>query len=568
MRTLIAVSLVILSAAPATLWADHIRDLQNAAINLGRSPLAHWGTDPENYTQWGSHTNRLIPVYTYGTKGAGAGIDLDDYVGSNSTYRSEAGLRRIYGRVPRNTLSADATYMDQTNIHDIQKAGFIAGRKHIILIIFDGMDWQTTRAASIHNLKRVAYEQGRGTGTHFQDYDADGTSQFGFMVTSPHNNGTKTNPNEQTVLNPGGIMPGGYDPTRGGAFPWDKAADRQYLTSQPDGESGSHAYTDSASSATSMTAGRKTYNNAIAVGPDGSRLTTIARRCQEAGYRVGIVSSVPISHATPATAYAHNVARRDYQDITRDMLGLPSISHPDGPLPGLDVVIGGGYGDERDKDAGQGKNFIPGNVYLTKRDRQSAASRYVVSMRKSGTNGAKQLARRAKAAAKQKKRLLGFYGVGAAKGHLPFATADGDYETVQGRNKKAEEYSAADIKENPTLAQMTDAALQVLSANESPFWLMVEAGDVDWANHDNNLDNSIGAVNSGDAAVKVVTDWVEANSNWNESLVIVTADHGHYLTLTQPEALAANVVTTAGDRQAADKPRRDATNAPPAHLAP
>ena len=69
------------------------------------------------------------------------------------------------------------------------------------------------------------------------------------------------------------------------------------------------------------------------------------------------------------------------------------------------------------------------------------------------------------------------------------------------------------------------------------FWLMVEAGDVDWANHDDNIDNSIGAVNSGDAAVKTITDWVERHSNWTESLMIVTADHGHYLVLERPELL-------------------------------
>jgi alkaline phosphatase len=79
----------------------------------------------------------------------------------------------------------------------------------------------------------------------------------------------------------------------------------------------------------------------------------------------------------------------------------------------------------------------------------------------------------------------------------------------------------------------------VLSQNPQGFWLMVEAGDVDWANHDNNIDNSIGAVLSGDAAVKVVTDWVERHSNWNETVLIVTADHGHYLVVQKPELLAA-----------------------------
>ena len=85
---------------------------------------------------------------------------------------------------------------------------------------------------------------------------------------------------------------------------------------------------------------------------------------------------------------------------------------------------------------------------------------------------------------------------------------------------------------------MTSAALTVLEGNPKGFWLMVEAGDVDWANHDNNLDTTIGAVNSGDAAVKAITDWVEKNSNWRETVLIVTADHGHYLVLDKPELLA------------------------------
>src|SRR5690606_38104563 len=110
-------------------------------------------------------------------------------------------------------------------------------------------------------------------------------------------------------------------------------------------------------------------------------------------------------------------------------------------------------------------------------------------------------------------------------GHLPFASADGDFRPANCVGGECL-YQEEDIVENPTLADMTTAALDVLSAKDEPFWLMVEAGDVDWANHANNLDASIGAVNSGDAAVKVVTDWVEKHSNWDEAVVIVTADHG------------------------------------------
>jgi alkaline phosphatase len=93
--------------------------------------------------------------------------------------------------------------------------------------------------------------------------------------------------------------------------------------------------------------------------------------------------------------------------------------------------------------------------------------------------------------------------------------------------------------EQPTLADMTRAALTVLAAKPGqPFALFVEAGDVDFALHQNNLDNAVGAVYSGEEAVKAVLDWVEAHSNWDDSALIVTADHGHYLVIDDPEALA------------------------------
>ena len=362
------------------------------------------------------------------------------------------------------------------------------------------------------------------------------------MVTSPHNEGTKVDVDAQTVDNPGGTLAGGYDAARGGPNSWTPGNDPEYLVARPQDSPNRHAYTDSASAATSMTAGIKTYNDAINVDSHGQRVTTIAHLAQDAGYAIGAVSSVPISHATPAAAYAHNVSRNDFQDLTRDMLGLPSISHPDDPLPGLDVVIGGGFGMDRDKDAGQGENFVPGNAYLSAADVEkvdvAAGGRYVVARRQSGVSGTDRLAEACREAVSGSHRLLGFYGIGPeAKGHLPYQTADGDYTPAVGRNKTAEVYSEADLHENPTLAEMTRAALAVVEKNPQGFWLMIEAGDVDWANHDNNLDNSVGAVNSGDAAVKVVTDWVERHSNWEESLLIVTADHGHYLFLDRPELL-------------------------------
>jgi alkaline phosphatase len=259
---------------------------------------------------------------------------------------------------------------------------------------------------------------------------------------------------------------------------------------------------------------------------------------------------VPISHATPAAAYAHNVSRDDYQDLTRDMLGLTSISHPSTPLVGLDVLVGGGFGAEGNPKRGgesQGENYVQGNIYLAEGDLKAVdvqnGGKYVTAVRTAGQDGTQLLEDAAKRAIAGQHRLFGFFGVGAYNGHLPFATADGRYDPAPGVNSKVEIYAADDVAGNPTLGEMTTAAITVLASEKKPFWLMVESGDVDWANHDNNIDNSIGAVNSGDAAVKIITDWVETNSNWNESLVIVTADHGHMLNLVNPELLFESTQT-------------------------
>ena len=524
--------------------ADFPKQLQAKAIEDNKAEFGYWGRDPDIYTGWKTHSNRLIPVYTFGTKAAGEGVDLKSYFGPNSIYRSEAKVQALYGYLPEKTVNPDAVWMDQTNIADLQRAAASAGKKYIFLVVFDGMDWNTTRAAAIWNQKKVTYSEGRGHGTRFQDYDANGTTEFGFMVTSAHNEGTDVDVNAQTVKNPGGTIRGGYDASAAGAAPWVTPSDAGYLMSKPQNGNPKHNYTDSSSSATSMTAAIKTFNGAVNVDANGAPVSTVAHELQAKGWRVGAVSSVPISHATPAASYAHNVSRDDYQDLTRDMLGLPSIQHPAMPLPGLDVLIGGGYGNNGDAkkgNASQGTNFVEGNIYLTDADLKSvnvnSSGKYVTAVRTSGRKGPQILQDATAAAVKGKHRLLGFFGNGQYNGHLPFSTADRRYDPAPGVTKKGEEYSPADIEENPTLADMTTAAIAVLGRDKKPFWVMIESGDVDWANHDDNIDNSIGAVNSGDDAINVITQWVESNSNWSESLLIVTADHGHMLNLVKPEYL-------------------------------
>ena len=513
---------------------DHVRQLQESAVTNKRAAWGHWGPEPDRYNAWFQHSNRLIPIYTFG-------IDLSSVNGAHSAYRTASRIEALYDHLPETTLNPEAEYFDQTQVYDLQKTALAAGKKYVILLVFDGMDWQTTWAAATYAAGEVAYRAGRGTGLSFQDYRGT-TTDFGYFVTSPHNTGTEVDVDRQLVKNPGGTLAGGYDWQRGGAQPWDAGNDPRYIIAAS--RERRQAFTDSSSSASSMTAGIKTYNNAINLDYRGQQVETIAHQLQSKGFSIGVVTSVPISHATPACAYSHNVSRDDFQDLTRDLVGLPSIAHPAQPLRGVDVLLGAGAGETLEADAKQGLNFVPGNKYITDEDLRAIDVRhggaYRVVTRASGVDGSEALTAAAREAGAEGHRLFGMFGnyPGAGGSHLPFRTADGAYNPTIGGRGLAEQYSHTDLTENPTLADMTTAALHVLEQNETGFWLLVEAGDVDWANHDNNIDNSIGAVLDGDAAFRTLVDWVERRDAWNETAILVTADHGHYLVLTQPEALA------------------------------
>lgn len=90
--------------------------------------------------------------------------------------------------------------------------------------------------------------------------------------------------------------------------------------------------------------------------------------------------------------------------------------------------------------------------------------------------------------------------------------------------------AAGDLLQNqPDLATMTKGALNMVSKNPNGFFLMVEGGAIDWAAHANNLPRIIEEQIAFNLMVESVVDWVEKNSSWDETLVIVTTDHGNGL---------------------------------------
>ncbi|QDV44933.1 Alkaline phosphatase H precursor [Stieleria neptunia] len=510
---------------------DPMRWLQQQSVDTQSPVYGHWGLDATKYSSWNEHSNRLVPVYTFG-------LTLSDWRDRGSLYADAERLKTLERSSETSSINPTAMYFDQTDVCQLQRAAVDAGYSNIILLVLDGMDWQTARAAAIYKTGRIAFESGRGTGLAFQD-DRRTQTDFGLLSTSAAAGSAKTDVDAQRVLSVSEQSSFGYDVRLGGRTPWNERNGSGYLIgadlSRP------HTVTDSAASGTGLCSGIKTYNGSINVALDGTQAVPLARELQrDQDFMVGVVTNVPVSHATPAAAYANNVSRKDYQDLARDLIGLPSAAHRNDPLPGIDVLLGAGWGEHKDEDELQGSNFATGNRYLHEDDLRAVdlrnGGRYRVVQRAAGKSGRQSLRRAAQAAADNQERLLGLFGTKG--GHLPYATADGGYNPAADV-WDAEIYSAADIDENPTLAEMTEAALLVLEQSIDGFWLMIEVGDVDWANHANNLDNSIGAVFSGEAAFVKVMDWVDENNAWDHTAVIVTADHGHYLVLDHPEVIAA-----------------------------
>jgi alkaline phosphatase len=82
--------------------------------------------------------------------------------------------------------------------------------------------------------------------------------------------------------------------------------------------------------------------------------------------------------------------------------------------------------------------------------------------------------------------------------------------------------------ENPSLARMVVESARRLSRAGRGFFLMAEQGDIDWANHANDLPRMLGATASLDEAVRAAVAWVDEpgdDVDWSNTLLVVTADH-------------------------------------------
>ena len=455
-----------------------------------------------------------------------------------------------------------------------------------ILMIGDGMGWEITRAAAIANLIKNGkkgrtlsdfYTKEKGFGLNMQKLKGYalattyGTTVLGadglysnnlsalddsqaetsksptrpnFRFNPSFNPGTKPNGGASSTNNAGNLV--GYDPQRGGSNPWTPGTDKEYIK---------HSYPDSANTATTLYTGVKSYNNAIGVDIQEKALESILKTATDQGKSTGLVTSVPIDHATPGAAAA-NVNRRTKYDVNAPNASpLDNILQQELRTYQPTVLLGGGHPLANIKTP-LSVGVEPDFTYISDQTYQALKAKpndniYGYTFLERGPQAtSKLLAAAAKIQPDQGQRLLGLYGAKGQNGNLPVSSANGDYSTTDLDMQKVHstqglqpdidrplagqtdaEFIKQERDENPTLNDLTTAALTVLNKNPRGFWLMIEGGDVDWAAHDNNMDNLIGTVLDFDRSVGQVINWIEQHGGWQRNQLIVTADHDHYLTL-------------------------------------
>ncbi|MFK8289721.1 alkaline phosphatase [Capnocytophaga canimorsus] len=240
-----------------------------------------------------------------------------------------------------------------------------------------------------------------------------------------------------------------------------------------DMQSLSSVVTDSAAASSSWGGGHRVPNGRLNVGPNGEMYTPIWQKFKKAGKKVGCVTTVPITHATPAGFCVNSKARNAQEDIAEQYLQLR-----------FDVMMGGGdkyFSSQKRKDKkDMYQQFVRGGFTVVKNK---------TDMKKAPKN----------------KPLLGVFD----EEGLPYSL---DYT------------SEKDLQQCPTLAEMTAKAIEQMQDHSKGFVLQVEGGKVDWAAHGNDIGALLFDQLAFDQAVGVALEFAQKDKN---TLVVVTTDHGN-----------------------------------------
>ncbi len=230
---------------------------------------------------------------------------------------------------------------------------------------------------------------------------------------------------------------------------------------------------DSASTATSISTGHKTYSGTINMDETGSTsYETIAEKLKnQKGYEIGIISSVNINHATPAAFYCHQASRNNYYEIAVEMVNS-----------GFDYFAGGAVKKPTGKDKDQT------DIYEL--------------AEQAGYTVAKTQAEAEAITAANEKVLI-----------IDENLADSDAMSYD-----------MDLKDGAwALSDYVAKGIEVMEDSENGFFMMCEGGKIDWACHANDAAATLTDTIALDDAVSVAVDF--AKEHPDETLILVTGDH-------------------------------------------
>lgn len=241
-----------------------------------------------------------------------------------------------------------------------------------------------------------------------------------------------------------------------------------------DTASASSIVTDSAAASSSWGGGFRVKNGSLNVGPDGQEYLPIWQKFKKAGKMAGCVTTVPITHATPAGFCVNSKSRNSQEDIGEQYLEL-----------GFDIMMGGG------------QKYFASELRKDKKDMYAAFSAKGYQIVKTRAEMMNTL---------NDKPILGVFDEDA----LPYSIDRNSDEKLK--------------QAIPSLAEMAQKAIDRMKNHPKGFVLQIEAGKVDWAAHANDIGGLIYDQVAFDEAIKVAIDFAEKDKN---TLVIITTDHGN-----------------------------------------
>jgi alkaline phosphatase len=305
-----------------------------------------------------------------------------------------------------------------------------------------------------------------------------------------------------------------YATGKAGGLAFEKHYRCEVMTSSLDSWQKSHA-TDSAAAGTALATGAKTNNGMLSQTPAGARLHTVLEVARAAGKRTGLVTTVPMTHATPAAFASHVKSRKESAAIAGCYFNetRPNV------LFGAYLANGKGVTREKAEKA----------AYTVVTTREELAA-FVAKARQgdgnvhvSGQFSPEQLAWEysgplPEPTKEEKAEAAVAAALAAAKKAAAKAMGvDEDDDDDDAPKAEPVSYDVA-----PRLSEMSEAALAILGRGPDGLFLMIEGGAIDWAGHKNIIERNIYETVEFAKAFEVVMKWAEGRT---DTLIIVTADH-------------------------------------------